>query len=123
MRLNNQTELVKTIFRTLEIPPGTPFRCKGVEDTWYKLTKDCIPLWDAGTDQKEWFDDWVVLNHLLEGKLEPDLSSLKREYLETALEFVKVARELDYQPSYKTEYSKLHDVVEGLQREIELLKF
>ena len=123
MRLSNQTELAKTILRTLEVPPETPFRCKGVDDAWYKLTKDCVPLWDAGTDQKEWFDDWVVLNHLLEGKLKPDLSNLKREYLETALEFVKVARELDYQPSYKTEYSKLHDVVEGLQREIELLKF
>lgn len=63
----------------LNIEPDRPFRCKHSDDVWYKVTADCVPMWDAGTEQMEWFVDWVVLNHLLEGVLEPDLYYTENE--------------------------------------------
>ena len=100
MRLSNQTELARTIFRTLEIPADTPFRCKGVEDAWYKLTKDCVPLWDAGTDQSEWFEDWVVLNHLLEGIMKPDWNRERIENLTQAIELIEKTKKGMHEASH-----------------------
>lgn len=116
--MSNQTELAKTIFRTLEIPPDTPFRCKDIEDAWYKLTKDCVPLWDAGTDQMEWFEDWVVLNHLLKGTLEPDWNKERIDNLERAIELIKKAKE----GTYEMLYIKLDCIIGSIEEEVKNLK-
>ena len=119
MKLNKTTELIKTIFRTLEIPPETPFRCKGVEDAWYKLTEDCVPLWDAGTDQIDWFEDWVVLNHLLKGILEPDWGREEIDNLNKAIDLIEKAKEGIH---IRTK-SRLDCAVNALKTEIEMIEY
>lgn len=65
------TKMAEMVARGLEIELNKPFRCEEGKDAWYKLTSNFDMLWDAGTDQAEWFNDDVVLMHLIDGRLTP----------------------------------------------------
>ncbi len=71
-----EKDLNKVIWRVLSskkigIHPNTPFRCDDTDSVWYKVSENCLPFWDAGTNRQSWHVDWVTLIHLLKGILKP----------------------------------------------------
>lgn len=54
----------------LGVKVNEPFRCVGVDGAWYKIERNSVSMWDAGTNQKSWCSDSVILTQLLQGILE-----------------------------------------------------
>lgn len=61
-------DYLEQLCKMLHIKINEPFRIKG-KDSWFRINNKGQIMWDAGTNQRDWYYDPNVLCRILNGSL------------------------------------------------------